>query len=110
MSELTDVFGNDGFKQWPKYPVYKSSGVDWLGDIPEHWGVTRLKNISTINVSNVDKKTVENEQKVKLCNYTDVYYNDCITDDSKFLIASASKEQIKKFILQKAETLNVKKT
>jgi len=43
MSELTDVFGNDAFKQWSKYPTYKSSGVEWLGDIPEHWEVKRLK-------------------------------------------------------------------
>jgi type I restriction enzyme S subunit len=25
------------------YPHYKSSGVDWLGDVPEHWEVKRLK-------------------------------------------------------------------
>lgn len=26
-----------------KYPKYKSSGIAWLGEIPEHWEVTRLK-------------------------------------------------------------------
>ncbi len=26
------------------YPAYKPSGVDWLGDVPEHWGVRRLKH------------------------------------------------------------------
>lgn len=25
-----------------KYPAYKDSGVEWLGDIPEHWELTRL--------------------------------------------------------------------
>ena len=25
------------------YPVYKPSGVPWLGDIPAHWEVRRLK-------------------------------------------------------------------
>jgi len=25
-----------------KYPAYKPSGVDWLGEIPEHWELTRL--------------------------------------------------------------------
>lgn len=25
----------------------KPSGVEWLGDVPEHWGVTRLKSIAT---------------------------------------------------------------
>lgn len=27
----------------PAYPRYKSSGVEWLGDVPEHWGTRRLK-------------------------------------------------------------------
>jgi len=31
------------------YPKYKSSGVAWLGDVPEHWEVKRLKySASTI--------------------------------------------------------------
>ena len=27
------------------YPVYKGSGVDWLGDVPEHWEAKRLKSL-----------------------------------------------------------------
>jgi len=27
----------------PKYAMYKSSGVDWLGEVPAHWQVNRLK-------------------------------------------------------------------
>ena len=27
----------------PAYPGYKASRVDWLGEVPEHWGVKRLK-------------------------------------------------------------------
>jgi type I restriction enzyme S subunit len=27
----------------PAYPRYKPSGVDWLGDVPEHWEVKRIK-------------------------------------------------------------------
>ena len=27
---------------FPRYPKYKSSGVDWLGDVPEHWEVKRV--------------------------------------------------------------------
>ena len=26
------------------YPAYKPSGVEWIGDVPEHWEVKRLKN------------------------------------------------------------------
>ncbi|MHB8319156.1 MAG: restriction endonuclease subunit S domain-containing protein [Acidimicrobiales bacterium] len=29
------------------YPAYKDSGVPWLGDVPEHWEVRRLKNVCT---------------------------------------------------------------
>ena len=27
------------------YPAYKPSGVSWLGDVPEHWQVRKLRNI-----------------------------------------------------------------
>jgi len=29
--------------KWKAYPAYKDSGVEWLGEIPEHWEVRRLK-------------------------------------------------------------------
>jgi type I restriction enzyme S subunit len=29
--------------KFPAYPKYKPSGVEWLGDVPQHWGVKRLK-------------------------------------------------------------------
>ena len=29
----------------PKYPAYKPSGVNWLGDIPDHWESRKLKHI-----------------------------------------------------------------
>ena len=29
-----------------RYDSYKDSGVDWIGDIPNHWGRKRLKHIS----------------------------------------------------------------
>ena len=30
----------------PKYDCYKDSGVDWLGEIPAHWQVKKLKYVS----------------------------------------------------------------
>lgn len=27
------------------YPKYKPSGIEWLGDVPEHWEVTRLRYV-----------------------------------------------------------------
>jgi len=31
--------------KYPAYPKYKSSGVEWLGDVPEHWSVKQIKFI-----------------------------------------------------------------
>lgn len=33
---------------FPKYPKYKDSGVEWLGEVPEHWHHVRVKNIFAI--------------------------------------------------------------
>jgi len=30
------------------YPAYKDSGVEWLGKVPEHWVVRRLKNAARV--------------------------------------------------------------
>ena len=27
------------------YPLYKDSAIAWLGDVPEHWEVKRVKDI-----------------------------------------------------------------
>lgn len=36
---------------FPRYPEYKDSGVDWLGEVPAHWQVKRLRNVATLNPS-----------------------------------------------------------
>ena len=30
-------------RRYKPYPAYKSSGIEWLGEIPAHWRVTRLR-------------------------------------------------------------------
>jgi type I restriction enzyme S subunit len=77
----------------------KPSGIEWLGDIPEHWEVRKLKYVAEIFPSNVDKHSKDGEKTVRLCNYTDVYKNDYITNDMNLMIATASDEQIERFTL-----------
>ncbi len=91
-----------------RYPSYKDSGVGWLGEVPEHWDVRRLKQVCEVFPSNVDKKTYENESPVLLCNYTDVYYNEKITPQIDFMVATASAEQVKKFTLREGDTIITK--
>jgi type I restriction enzyme S subunit len=77
-------------KHFKPYQSYKDSGVEWLGEIPTHWEVRRLKTIASIQLSNIDKKSVEGQEPVRLCNYVDVYYNDRITPDLELMAATAS--------------------
>jgi len=91
-----------------KYTAYKDSGIQWIGDIPTHWEIKRLKYVASANPSNVDKKSKNDEDEVYLCNYIDVYKNDYITSEIKFMQATASKEQIDKFALQKGDIIATK--
>jgi type I restriction enzyme S subunit len=86
---------------------YKDSGVEEFGDIPEHWGVLRLKSLGNIETSSVDKKIVDNEDLVKLVNYTDVYgnLNKEIINNDNFMIVSANIKQVKSKFLKKGDVL-----
>jgi type I restriction enzyme S subunit len=68
----------------------------------------RLKHLASIAVSNVDKKTVSDERSVRLCNYTDVYYNERITAELPFMEATASADQIASFGLRADDVLLTK--
>ena len=92
----------------PRYPEYKDSGVEWLGEVPGHWEVKRLKQACHVFPSNVDKKSHDGETPVNLCNYTDVYYNETITADMEFMAATATDDQIAKFTLRAGDTIITK--
>ena len=93
---------------FPRYPKYKDSGVEWLGEVPAHWPIQRLKRACHVFPSNVDKKSKDDEVAVRLCNYTDVYYNDTITESMDFMSATATVDQVAKFSLRAGDTLITK--
>lgn len=68
----------------------------------------RLKDVADIRVSNVDKKFIEGETQVRLCNYTDVYYNPRVTGDLAFMVATASTEQVQRFGLRRGDVVITK--
>ena len=65
-------------------------------DNPE-WRQVKLVDACEVIVSPVDKKTVDGELPVKLCNYTDVYYNNAIDSKINFMAATAKPREIEKF-------------
>jgi type I restriction enzyme S subunit len=88
----------------------KESGIEWFGQVPAHWKFKRLKELASIQNSNVDKKSDENEIRVRLCNYVDVYKNEFI--DSRlaksFMWATADVAEVLKFGIKKNDVLITK--
>ena len=49
---------------FPRYPKYKASGVEWLGEVPQHWELRRLKH----NLRLLTEKTDRRDHAVALEN------------------------------------------
>jgi type I restriction enzyme S subunit len=87
---------------------YKGSGIQWLGEIPNHWKPMKLKKLIKLIPSNVDKRTEDDETPVKLCNYVDVYYNDVIDLSIEFMSATANDTEMNRFQLIESDVIITK--
>ena len=54
--------------KYKPYPAYKDSGVEWLGEVPEHWEVKPIKRIASSNDDVLTEKT-PNEYEIE---YVDI--------------------------------------
>ena len=91
-----------------RYPANKGLNVSRLAQVPAHWEVRRLRTVADMRVSNVDKHIREGEFPVRLCNYVDVYKNDQITQAMPFMGATASRDEIARFRLERGDVLITK--
>ena len=55
------------------YPRYRPSGVDWLGDIPNHWGLRQLGRMGSFFKGGGGTKADEVEDGVPCVRYGDLY-------------------------------------
>jgi len=69
------------------YDKYKPSGIDWLGDIPSHWDVKRLKYCASINDDVLNEDTDKNYEM----EYVDIssVQNGQITGKENYLFPEA---------------------
>lgn len=65
----------------------------------------RLGDIADVQISGVDKKTIDGEMPVRLCNFVDVYYNWAITKEMtpNLMVASAKEKEIDTFTLHRGQ-------
>ena len=48
MTGVTDRIDEARLRRFRPYPAYRDSGVEWLGEVPEHWEVKRLVDLATL--------------------------------------------------------------
>ncbi|MDT8953489.1 restriction endonuclease subunit S [Aeromonas caviae] len=48
MSEVVATAQQGLTGKYQPYPEYKDSGVEWLGDVPEHWVLSRVKDVAVV--------------------------------------------------------------
>ena len=89
-------------EQWQSTQLYK------IANIKRGWRKMSLEDACKVITSPVDKKTIEKELPVKLCNYTDVYYNNTINSKISFMAATAKPQEIEKFSLVKGDVIITK--
>jgi len=73
MSEVLPKDVPQTLRRWKRYSAYKDSGVEWLGEIPEHWQAYKLKRVSEISYGltlELDRTETEGTFIISLPNVT----------------------------------------
>lgn len=83
----------------------KDSGIDWIGDIPEHWEVKRVKDILSLRGGGADKKTIEGEQMVNLVNFVDVFKKIPLNNNQEYMKVSCPVHKVIDISLRKNDIL-----
>jgi type I restriction enzyme S subunit len=86
---------------FPRYKKYKPSGVEWLGDVPEHWEVLALRRCLVEHRQGYYSQSDYVDSGVKLLRITDlrefggVNFSECPQVEDR--------EELKPFLLQEAD-------
>ncbi|MCF3609277.1 restriction endonuclease subunit S [Planktothrix agardhii 1033] len=88
------------------YPKYKSSGVEWLGEIPEHWDRYRMKFLfDSINGGVWGEEPVDNQNDMICIRVADFDYDNGVINLNKLTTRNISFSEQKGRILKKGDLL-----
>ena len=73
---------------FPTYPAYKDSGVEWLGDVPEHWNISPLKFSASCNDTVLPDST-DDDYEIEYVEISDVNEMSGITGSTSYKFADA---------------------
>ena len=89
-------------------PIAATARAHNATQTPDGWNVVRLGDVAEVAFSSVDKKVVEGEIPVRLCNYTDVFYNRQVCLDMPFMEATARPIECQRWALREGDVLFTK--
>jgi len=77
----------------------KYSGIEWIGDIPEHWGMKKLRYLGK-NQNGISKGAEYFGSGFPFLSYRDVYNNDSIPEDVTGLAQSSNEDRFNYSVLE----------
>lgn len=77
---------------FPCYPEYKDSRVEWLGEVPAHWEVTRYKEVFS---EREERSATGEETLLSVSAYTGISPRSELIDDADYLSRAESLEGYK---------------
>ena len=85
----------------------KNSDIEWIGKVPKHWNLIKMKYIGELDSAGVDKKIRDGERLYKSIHYTDVYKGSLkqIGGNEDYLVISATDDKYSKCMLNKGDVL-----
>ncbi|KAA0243533.1 MAG: restriction endonuclease subunit S, partial [Chlorobiota bacterium] len=82
-----------------RYSAYKDSGVEWIGEVPEHWEVTRISNLGYFYKGNGIKKDEVRLEGLPCIRYGEIYttYDRIVSSVRSFIDKVTAEESVQGF-------------
>jgi type I restriction enzyme S subunit len=91
---------------FPRYPEYKASGVEWLGDVPGHWSINRFKcSIKSCRNGIWGDDQIGDENDMKCVRVADFDRQKLVTNDDIPTIRNVSESERQSRILSQGNLL-----
>lgn len=92
----------------PAYPSYRPTGIEWIGEVPEHWGVASLAVVAEVQISSVDRKSDSEGIAVRFLGTDTVYSHERITNSQDLETATATPRQVTALTLRRGDIVVTK--
>ncbi|TVP98118.1 MAG: restriction endonuclease subunit S [Planctomycetaceae bacterium] len=88
-----------------RYPVYKPSGIEWLGDVPEHWETTRVKWSVRGCINGTWGEEPTGDEDIVCVRVADFDRDNFLVDPESSTMRSVERSQMRTRALRKGELL-----